>query len=222
MTLLPLAGLYPGDPDQAYRAAYAIGFVDVGAAKDINSALIAALAAALGSEEALVSKRWSATLKAIRDTDPYRYDDVPFARRPATEWLDFALDAAKRANGSPAELFSILEKEGRAKYFWDAHFTFASSLAFLKFCDFQPLEAMIVSLSFGHDTDSAAQVIGALAGAVHGTKVFPKEAMSQVEKRLKADYGQDVTAWRRVVSTLSDRQRFPRPVRFLESSAVDD
>ena len=115
MTLLPLACAYPGDADSAYRAAYAIDFVDVGSAKDINAALVAGLAAALGSTESDRDARWRAVLQAIRETDPYRYADVPFAKRPATEWLEFALNAAKRADDSPAKLFSILEKEGTSE-----------------------------------------------------------------------------------------------------------
>lgn len=221
MTLLPLAGAYAGDANGAYRAAFALGFVDVGPAKDINSALVAGLAAAIGNQDADIQNRWSAVYDAIRNTDPYNYAQVPFAKRPATEWLDFASDAAKRANGSPKELFRILESEGRAKYFWDAHFTYASAIACLQFTEHRPLEALIVSLTFGHDTDSAAQVIGALSGAVHGTKIFPKAIQEQVKTRLRADYDEDLDEWSRVLSELNDRQRFPAPVQFVENASSD-
>lgn len=213
MTLLPLAGLYPGDADAAYRAAFAIDFVDVGPAKDINAALVAGLAAAIGSS-AKPADKWQEVFGAIRDTDPYRYGDVPFAKRPATEWLDFALHAADRAEGSPNELFRILETEGRAKYFWDAHFTFASAIAFLKLSDYQPLAAITVSLAFGHDTDSAAQVIGALAGAIHGPNVFPEAARKQVENRLLVDYEESIDEWVNVCRRL--RERGDSVVEFIE------
>lgn len=218
MTLPPLAAVYAGDPDQAYRAAFSLGFVDVGLAKDINAALVAALSAGLADHSDSVHDRWSSVLSAVRETDPYRYEAVPFAKRPATEWLAFAINAAERAAGSPKELFRILEHEGRAKYYWDAHFTFASALAFLKFCNFQPLEAITVSLVFGHDTDSAAQVIGALAGAVHGAEVFPAKALRQVEDRLAADYHQTVEEWVSVLSQLRNRGRSEAIIEFVEHS----
>jgi hypothetical protein len=180
--------------------------------------LVAGLAAAIGSHEPDTKKRWQQMLEAVRKTDPYDYASVPFASRPATEWLDFAFDAAKRANGSPRELFRILEAEGRAKYFWDAHFTYASAIAFLKLADHRPLEAITVSLAFGHDTDSAAQVIGALAGAVYGASVFPAEARTQIKTRLDADYGEDIDEWTRVLLKLGDRKQFPAPVQFVEEA----
>lgn len=218
MTLLPLAAIYPGDADSAYRAAYAMGFVDVGTGKDINAMLVAGLASAIGDGSQRPEERWANALEAMRTTDPYRYADVPFAGRPATQWLAFAIDAANRADGVPARLFDILEKEGRAKYYWDAHFTFASAIACLQFAKFNTLEAMTVSLAFGHDTDSAAQVIGALGGAVEGESVFPVEAKQQVARRLKEDYGEEIQEWTQLLVQLQDRDRFPNPVRFVEST----
>lgn len=217
MALPPVAGLYPAEPDAAYRAAYSLDFIDTGGAKDISAALVAGLAQAIGSEKKNSQERWNEVFEAIRSTDPYRYADVPFAERPATEWLDFAVRASERANGSPLELFRILEKEGRPKYYWDAHFAYACAIAFLHFCDFQPQEALVVSLAFGHDTDSAAQVIGALAGAVHGTRTFPANDLEHVQNRLLKDYAQDVQAWVDVLITLQDRNRYPFPIRYLEA-----
>jgi len=216
MTLLPIAAVYPGDPGSAYRASYSLGFVDVGPGKDINSALVAGLAQAIGSKETEKAKRWDEVLEAMRKTDPYGYAAVPFAGRPTAEWIEFALKAAERANGEPGELYRILEKEGRAKYYWDAHFTFAVSIACLKFTEFQPLEAITVSLAFGHDTDSAAQVIGALVGAVNGPDVFPPATRDRVAKRLKDDYDESVEEWTSLLWKLSNRKRFPDPVRFVE------
>lgn len=215
MTLPPIACVFPGEPIKAYRAGYALGFVDVGQGKDINSALVAGLSAGIGCRESSIDKRWEAVFSAMR-VDPYRYADVPFAKRPATEWLDFAMNASKRANGSPKELFRILEEEGRPKYYWDAHFTFAVAIACLEFCERRPKEALVTSLAFGHDTDSAAQVIGALTGAVLGTQAFAQSDRTQVRKRLKADYGEDLNEWVEVLLKLSDRKRYPNPVRFVE------
>ena len=230
MTLLPLAAVFPNKPDAAYRSAYSLGIVDVGPAKDINSALVAGLSAALGSKRDKVNEAsreaeapdvganatWQIVFDTMRKTDPYDYESVPFAGRPTTEWISFAEKAVERAAGSPRKLYEILEKEGRAKYYWDAHFTFATSIACLKFADYQPLESILVSLAFGHDTDSAAQVIGAFVGAVYGPEVFPLDVREQVEHRLSVDYGESVTEWTKLLSALSDRETYPHPIQFVE------
>ena len=80
----------------------------------------------------------------------------------------------------------ILEKEGRPVYWWDAHFIITSALAFLHLCQFEPLAAMHLSLDFGHDTDSVAQTIGAFAGAVHGTEIFPRAFRAAVRHTIAA------------------------------------
>lgn len=216
MALLPLAAIYSGQPDDAYRATYALGFMDTGQAKDINSAMVSALAAAIVANHADVADRWNSVRQAIRNTDPYRYADVPFAKRPATEWLDFALQAVADAEGSPAKLYEILEQQGRAKYFWDAHFTYATTWAFLHFANYDPETAMLVSLAFGHDTDSTAQLVGALCGAVHGTDIFPQQTIQQVDRQLKADYGESVTEWVHVLNLFREHRESRPPVEFLE------
>ena len=54
---------------------------------------------------------------------------------------------------------------------------------------------MQLSIDFGHDTDSYAQVLGAMAGAVHGLDIFPMSMADAVESRLLADYGESVDSW---------------------------
>ena len=85
--------LFPGDPEQAYRAAYAIGFIDLGTGKDMNAALVAGLAAALIDTNPDATARWQSTLKTIRAVDPYDYADIKFVSRPLLKWLDFAESA---------------------------------------------------------------------------------------------------------------------------------
>ena len=218
MALLPVAAMYPGNSDHAYRAAYHLGFMDTGQAKDINSALVGSLATAIGSQSEDVRTRWREVREAIRTTDPYRYSDVPFAKRPATEWLDFAIKVAEEAEGSPKRLYESLEKHGRPKYYWDAHFTYATTWACLHFAAYDPDLAMYVNLAFGHDTDSTAQLIGAYCGAVHGDDLFPTESVAAVSKRLQADYGESVDKWCDTLKRLRDPIAFPRPVAFAEAT----
>ena len=197
MMLLPLAAAYPGRPEAAYRAAYAIDFIDAPGARDFAASLVAALAAvvdpALDMEP--IAARWNTFWKALRETDPLRLAQVPFAGRPLHRWLDMAHSLAERADGRPATLFKLLETEGVPVYWWDAHFTLLVPLALLKFCEHDALAAMHLILDFGHDTDSYAQVLGAIAGAVHGESLFPAAMRAAVTERLKIDYQEDPTVW---------------------------
>ena len=214
MCLPPLAAIYPGDPEQAYRAAYAIGFIDQGVGKDMNAALIAGLAAAINDNASSTKKRWENTLRTIRDTDPFRFQDIRFVGRELNKWLDFAKDAAKRADRKPKKLYEILEKDGRPVYYWDSHFIIACAFSMLHLCDFQPLAAMHLALDFGHDTDSVAQMIGGFAGAIHGTEVFPKSFRDTVESRLQDEYFEDIDTWVDLLVELSDRAKYPTPIEF--------
>lgn len=217
MALLPLAALYPGDPEAAYRASYAIGFCDLGAAKDINSALVAGLAAAIRPPNTAQKREhvWQHVARTMRDVDPYQYAQIPFMTRPAVFYLDLAEDIVRRSEGRPARLFELLEQDGRPIFWWDSHFIHVVSWATLVFCQFDGLAALSLCLAFGHDTDSAAQVVGALAGAVHGSGLFPAEMQQQIVDRLEADYGEVLDDWVALLVELSDRQRYPAPIKNL-------
>jgi ADP-ribosylglycohydrolase len=206
MVLLPLAAVFPGDPESAYRETYAIDFVDAPVARDIAAAINAGLAAALNPEldAATTLQRWEKLVESIRATDPYRLRDVPFAGRPLDGWLDLADSIVKRSKGRPARAYELLESEGKPIYYWDAHFTLLVPLTMLKLCEFDPLAAMHLTLDFGHDTDSYAQVLGAMAGAVHGVDIFSVSMRTDVQTRFFADYGESIDQW---VKTLTAAAR---------------
>jgi ADP-ribosylglycohydrolase len=214
MMLPPLAAVYPGQPAEAYEAAWAIDFVDAPAARDMTAALIAGLAQVLGTQfdQQTPPERWTELLHTMRTIDPYRIGNVPFAGRPLNGWLDFAHDAAERAQGRPATLFQILEQEAKPVYWWDAHLTLVVPLAILHFTQLNPLAALHLTLDFGHDTDSYAQVLGCIVGAIYGNDVFPAEMLLQVGNRLAEDYGEQVDQWVATLDTLAQRHQAGRPV----------
>lgn len=199
MTLPPIACIYPGRPDDAYRAAYALGFFDTGAAKDINSSIVAGLAVALDLPVPRTSEQragaWRKILAAMRTTDPFRYAASPYAQRPTTQWLDFAQQAVVQANGRPQKLYEILETRGEVRYYWEAHFIFAVAISTLEMCEYDPLAALQIALDFGHDTDSAAQLIGAFGGALEGLDLFPHHVRTTVEQQLAESYDASIDRW---------------------------
>ncbi len=209
MMLTPLAAAFPGQPEAAYRAAYALDFIDGPGARDMACALVAGLAAVLSppATDLPESDRWKLLLNTMRATDPYKYSDVPFAGRPLLGWMDKAEEFASSANGIPAKLFERLEKDGQPVYWWDAHFTLLVPMTMLFFCEFDTLAALHLTLDFGHDTDSYAHVLGAMSGAVIGESVFPQEMQTTVRNRMQADYGEDIDDWHTTLNSCAKYQK---------------
>ncbi len=197
MMFPPLAVKYAGDPERAYRATYELDFIDTPYAKDMAAALVAGLASVLssGQDQASVEGRWQCLLEAMQATDPFAYRDVPFAGRQLDQWMTRAREFAERAKGKPKQLYRLLETEGEPVFWWDAHFTMLVPLSMLHLCDFDPLAALHLTLDFGHDTDSYAQVLGCMIGAVHGASVFPERMVEAVESRLQSDFDENVDSW---------------------------
>jgi ADP-ribosylglycohydrolase len=197
MLLLPLAVKYPGRAEEAYRHSFELNFVDAAGAKDIASAIVAGMASVLGEDaDSLTTKeRWARLETTMRSVDPFRLKAVPFAGRPLHKWLDLVDSIVERAAGRPSVAYRLLETEGKPVYYWDAHFTLVVALTLLKLSEFNALCALHLAIDFGHDTDSYAQLIGAMAGAVDGAEIFPKAMGQTVARRLKADYGEDVSDW---------------------------
>ena len=209
MTMPPFAAIFPGQPERAYRSTYQLSFFDNGIGRDLNAALVAGLAQALvtHSNTAEPAKAWEPIFEAMRKTDPYEYSKVPWVKRPVDRWLDFALDAAARAERHPARLFAILEKEFQQTIKWEAQVPYVVVFAVLAICNYQPLAALQLSIEWGHDTDSYAQLLGAFLGALHGPGVFPAEMRAQVETRLKLDYNEDVASWVKVLISLQEKEQ---------------
>lgn len=196
MTLLPLAGLFPGDPESAYRAAYSLAYFDNGWGRDLNAALVAGLAEALTVPANLpASAAWERIYQAMRGTDPFRYGEVPWTHRAVDRWLDLALTSAREADRHPARLFQRLETEFKQTIKWEAQVPFVVTFAVLALCEHEPLAALQLSIEWGHDTDSYAQLVGAFIGARHGVRLFPERLTGPVRERLAEEYGQDVREW---------------------------
>lgn len=207
MALLPLAAVFPGQPERAYRETFRIDFIDAPIARDIVSAINAGLSAVLGSDAAgkSDSERWDLLIRTMRRTDPYRFAEVPFAGRQLDRWLDLVDSIVERSQGSPKVAYRLLETEGKPVYFWDAHFTLLVPLTLLKLCRYDPLAALQMTLDFGHDTDSYAQILGAMAGAVHGDRLWQPALSEPVRRRLHADYGESIDDWQRLLTRARDR-----------------
>lgn len=207
MTLLPVAAIYAGAPEAAYRAAFSLAFFDNGFGKDLNAALVAGLAAALTTPVEAKNPRaaWESVLRALRTTDPLRFGKIRWSERQVDRWLNLALKFARDAQGQPARLFATLEKEFEHTTKWEAQVPFVVAFACLEIADYDPLAALQLSMEWGHDTDSYAQLVGAFVGALYGPKLFPETWREKVVSRLQADHDVDLEEESRFLALLHRR-----------------
>jgi len=190
MPFLPIAVLYPHDARKAYLKTWELGYFDVGVAKDMNAALVAGLVGALQK-----NSDWKIVEQYMRETDPYNFNHVLYVPRRLTEWIEMSHWFVKRANGNIATLFRILENELQAKTWWESWVPIVVVFSCAEIVDYHPLASMQLMMEFGHDTDSYAQVMGAVMGAIHGKNVFPEDIRNTVNKRMKEQFGQNVNDW---------------------------
>lgn len=204
MSLPPIAAIFSGEPEKAYRAAYSLAFFDNGFAKDMNSALVAGLSQALTLEvnQSNPSETWNQVIQVIQQTDPFGYRTVPWSQRAVERWMQVADQAVDQADGSPAKMFQILDDAFAQTIKWEAQVPFVATFACLKMCRYDPLAALQLSIEWGHDTDSYAQLLGAFIGALHGSSIFSEEMKNTVIQRLKLDYGEDLSEWVDVLLSL--------------------
>ena len=73
--------------------------------------------------------------------------------------------------------------------------------------DYDPVASLQLSIEWGHDTDSYAQLVGAFIGAVHGVALFDSAMRRTVTRRLKGDYGADLDACVTLLERLQIRAR---------------
>lgn len=206
MTLPPLAAIYPGQPEAAYLAASSVDFLDNGFGRDMNCALVAGLARALTVKVDSAQPRaaWEQVFAAMRETDPYRYRQVPWSERAVDRWLNFALQTARAAKGRPAACFAQLDQEFALTTKWEAHVPYVVIFSAMEMTNYDPLAGLQLCMEWGHDTDSYAQLLGAFIGALYGTDVFDASMRSEVATRLEADYGERIDEWVDLLLRLRD------------------
>ncbi len=202
MPFLPLAAFYPADAEAAYLKTWELDYLDVGFAKDITAALVAGLVGALQADS-----DWQTVEKYMRETDPYNFNHVLYVPRRMSAWLDIAHDMVSRADGRIARLFDNLERELQTKTWWEAWVPLVVVFACSEIVDYHPLAAMQLMIEFGHDTDSYAQVMGAIMGAMHGRDVFPVEMHRAVNTQMKTQFGQNVQDWMQLIRKYGNNKK---------------
>lgn len=176
----------PGNSKDTYINTYKLNFFDQGPAKDFTSSLVGALSYALKE-----SSTWEGFKKSIIKNDPYDYAKIPYVKREVNQCLKMAIEIVDRAKGNPQSLYKMLEEKLNAKTWWEAHVSFTVSIAFLEMAYRynEPMSAFALARSFGHDTDSYAQVIGAVIGSLEGVEAFDSNEIGIIKQRVQDSFG---------------------------------
>jgi ADP-ribosylglycohydrolase len=199
MPFLPIAALNPDDPEWCYLKTYELGYFDIGIAKDINSALVAGLASAFPPDGS-----WQNFEETMRTVDPYKYNEVLYVNRQLTKWLNLSHDLVKRADSNIARLFILLEENLETVYWWESWVPVVVVLSCAEIVGYHPLASMQLMMEFGHDTDSYAQVMGAILGAIHGKDIWPGNIRQTVNDSMKEQFNQNVDDWMELIDTYKD------------------
>jgi ADP-ribosylglycohydrolase len=209
MSLTPLAAIYAGDTVNAYLNTYSLAWFENGFAKDMIAALNAGLAKALTLNATTSSNEelWTEVLGAIKNTDPYAYAQVPWSERAVHRWLRVVDTLVQKAQGSPYTLFQLLEKEFEYTVKWEAQVPFVVIFCCVKICNYNPLAALQLSIEWGWDHDSYAQLLGAFVGAIYGPDIFKDELKNTVAKRLYLDYDENIDEWVTTLVKLQQQQK---------------
>ncbi|MFZ1527818.1 MAG: ADP-ribosylglycohydrolase family protein [Ferruginibacter sp.] len=204
MALTPMAALYPGEPEKAYLGAYNIAWFDIGFAKDMVAASVAGISVALTLDPAKMTNEeiWNKIFEAMLKTDPYDYLKIPWCERQVQRWLSLSDLYVKEANGSPAKLFALLDKEFMYTTKWEAQVPFLVVFSVLKICRYDPLAAMQLCIEWGNDHDTYPQFLGAFIGAIYGPDIFKQEMRTMVTQRLKEDYDEELDEWVKTIMAI--------------------
>ncbi|MDZ7724006.1 MAG: ADP-ribosylglycohydrolase family protein [candidate division KSB1 bacterium] len=195
MPFIPVAALNPGDPEWCYIKTYELAYFDNGIARDMNSALVAGLARTLQSDGS-----WNTFEKAMRSVDPYAYNEVLYVDRPLNHWLDLSHEWVKQADKNIANLFTILEKNLKARYWWEAWVPIVVVMSCAEIVEYHPLASMQLVLEFGHDTDSYAQVMEVFWEPYMEQKSGQRDMRDIVNKRMKEQFNQNINDWMHLIN----------------------
>ncbi len=228
MLYAPVIGAaFPGRPEAAYRAAYALSLFDLGYARDIT-ALTAALTAAAFSPAATPKT----FVDVVRETDPegffrsrligrIAYQQFKQARaivRAATRMTledvrkqairlppDYPYDSLTYARTTKAYELLDRAKQDVPFHAGEVHLI---NLTALLFSEYRFAPAMEFIINYGRDNDTVAAITGAILGALEGFQRLPVGDREKVLRVNREVLGIDLEA-RAVELTAAIRSRRP-------------
>jgi len=173
--------LHPREPEEAYRKAFELSFLDTGYARDATAMLAAMISAGIGREVDV-----DHMVEAGLNTDPYGYGGGRIMSAKIRHFMQLA-DTAQ----SERELVDALAREVTPLHPFDAVDILGVPVAALHFADGDPESTIRITANTRsvdadgrlvrmRDIDCSAGVAGALVGALKGVEAFPGDWVSDV------------------------------------------
>jgi hypothetical protein len=193
-----IGSYFPGDPEYAYRQAYALSIYDIGYAKDLTAQAAAMTAAAMKKRSTPDS------LLAALQKDPANYSKSRLVGRTANGILKNALlisSESKKLDSlstgltaeSPALIaaFEALDQRLQDMPF-HAGEIWLQTLTAMIYADFDFMGSLIFLVNYGRDNDTTAAVAGGILGAYYGFEQLPNREKYQVLEVNKSLLGIDL------------------------------
>ena len=195
ISLAPAGLLYCNEPEEAYRKAIELAFVDTGYAKDATAMMAAMISAALGGN---ISGKEMVEIGL--QTDPFGYGDGRIMANRIRRFLQIADQA-----GDDRALINALSPEVTHLHPYDPIDVLGVPVAALYYSDGDPVRTIVMAandrdldesgnLKRLRDVDCTAGVAGALVGALRGVDAFPEDWVRDTVEANKKVYGIDLEA----------------------------
>jgi len=192
---LAFAGcLCPGEPEEAYKKAFELAFLDLGYARDATAMMAAMVSAGLGGEADA-----RAMIEVGLETDPFG-----FGRRIMVERIRQFLEIADAAPNDRA-MIDALSARVRHLHPFDPIDVLGVPVAALLRSGGDPVRTVVMAANDRdldeegklvqlRDVDCTAGVAGALAGALSGAEAWPADWVADAVEANKDVYGIDLEA----------------------------
>jgi len=192
---LAFAGLLcANDPEQAYRRAFELGFLDYGYGRDATAMMAAMISAAIGGE---VTAR--EMIEIGLTTNPFGWQ-----QRVMEQWVRRMVELAD-APTSDRDLVYALAPEAAEVGGFDARDILGAPAAAVYYANGDMLRSLVIAGNhrsldvegnFIHlrDSDCLASVAGALVGALNGIEAFPEDWVADVLEANKRINNIDIEA----------------------------
>ena len=191
---LGLAGLlYCKEPEEAYRKAFELDFMDIGYARDATAMMAAMISAALGGN---ISGR--EMVEVGLQTDPFGYGRGRLMANRVRRFLQIADEA-----DSDQMLIDALSPEVSHLHAYDPIDVLGIPMAALYYSDGDPIRTIVMAVNDRdldengnlkrlRDVDCTGGVAGALVGALCGIEAFPDDWVTDTLEANKKVYGIDL------------------------------
>ena len=193
---LAFAGLlFPGEPEEAYRKAFELDFMDTGYARDATAIMAAMVSRAAGGAETP-----DEMIEAGLAADPFEYGRGRIMGEALQDMLRITDEAS-----DDRDLVDRWARYVAGRHIYDPTDVLGISAAALRFSGGDPVRTIVTAvndrtLDTGgelvelRDVDCTGSVAGALVGALRGIESFPSEWVEDTLQANRDVYGLDLEA----------------------------